>query len=80
MSLLLKLQGLLIISITLSYFLIHFWIIPTYVKQENKDMAASYTDYAYAGITTILTTEAIIYSLSTNPRIVVGGKRLDFLR
>ena len=80
MSLALKLQGLLIIFITLSYFLIQFWIIPTYVKEENKNMAASYTDYAYAGITTILTTEAIIYSLATNPRIAVGGKRLDFLR
>ena len=78
MSLLLRLQALLIVFITITYFLIHFWIIPTYVKQENKDMAASYTDYAYGGITTILTTEAIIYSLAATP--TVGGKRLDFLR
>lgn len=75
MSLLLQLQAILIILITLSYFLIHFWVIPTYVKQENKDMAASYTDYAYAGITTILTTEAIIYSLASHATTVVGGKR-----
>jgi hypothetical protein len=78
MSLLLKLQAILIILITISYFLIHFWIIPTYVKQANRDMAASYTDYAYGGITTILTTEAIIYSIAATP--TVGGKRLDFLR
>jgi hypothetical protein len=51
--------GILLISVV--YVVIQYWVIPTYVQQATRSMAANYADYGFAFVTTIYFAYAAIF-------------------
>lgn len=69
------LQFTFLLTLTLAYVILLFWIIPQYVDKDKQEMAASYTNYAFTALTTLLFAETAILSLSGVELPVVGGRK-----
>ena len=82
-NIILWLQCLFYIIVIIAFLLLQLWVIPTYVEEDKKSMAHTYTTYSFTGLSTLLTSQAVVTLLGSHvtevPEVIpvsyIGGRR-----